>query len=132
MHTIIEEENIDAVIDSGDIVNFGRVQEGDAAGIPPGSSRSACPTSSSSGNHDPPSAERPAVLDRLARIPNVVLLEPDATDLHEVTINGMRIAGFNDPRCFGDDNTDTTARGRSLRPRYNAAVAGAATGPTSS
>src|SRR6478735_5937345 len=31
MRTIIEEEDVDAVIDSGDLVNFGRVQEGNAA-----------------------------------------------------------------------------------------------------
>ena len=98
MRTIIEEEDVDAVIDSGDLVNFGRVQEGDAAGLYRSIQSLGVPYIFTSGNHDQSSASDRAVLARLARIPNVVLLEDAAGSLREVTFHGLRITGFNDPR----------------------------------
>src|SRR6478736_2304086 len=52
MRTIIEEEDVDAVIDIGDLVNFGRVQEGDAAGIYRSIQSLGVPYIFTSGNHD--------------------------------------------------------------------------------
>ena len=79
MRTIIEEEDIDAVIDSGDLVNFGRVQEGDAAGLYRSIQSLGVPYIFTSGNHDQSSAERPGRRrPASARIPNVVLLEDAA------------------------------------------------------
>ena len=112
MRTIIEEEDVDAVIDSGDLVNFGRVQEGDAAGLYRSIQSLGVPYIFTSGNHDQSSASDRAVIARLARIPNVVLLEDAAGSLREVTFHGLRITGFNDPRYFGDDNADPTAKAK--------------------
>ncbi len=123
MRTIIEEEDVDAVVDSGDLVNFGRVQEGDAAGLYASIQSLGVPYIFTSGNHDQSSAADRAVLTRLARIPNVVLLEDAAGSLRELRFHGLRITGFNDPRYFGDDNADPTAKAKPAADRYNAAVA---------
>jgi predicted MPP superfamily phosphohydrolase len=123
MRTIIEEEGIDAVIDSGDLVNFGRVQEGDAAGIYRSIQSLGVPYIFTSGNHDQSSPTDRAVLSRMARIPNVVLLEDPGGALRELSFHGLRITGFNDPRYFGDDNTDPTGKAKPAVERYNAAVA---------
>ncbi|NUO91247.1 MAG: metallophosphoesterase, partial [Dermatophilaceae bacterium] len=123
MRTIIEEEDIDAVIDSGDLVNFGRVQEGDAAGIYRSIQSLGVPYIFTSGNHDQSSATDRAVLARMARIPNVVLLENPADGLRELSFRGLRITGFNDPRYFGDDNADPKGKAKPAADRYNAAVA---------
>src|SRR6478672_2514565 len=123
MRTIIEEEDVDAVIDSGDLVNFGRVQEGDAADLYRSIQSLGVPYVFTSGNHDQSSASDRAVVARLASIPNVVLLEDAAGSLRELTFHGLRITGFNDPRWFGDDNADPTAKAKPAADRYNAATA---------
>src|SRR6476620_2929592 len=123
MRTIIEEEDVDAVIDSGDLLNFGRVQEGDAADLYRSIQSLGVPYVFTSGNHDQSSASDRAVVARLASIPNVVLLEDAAGSLRELTFHGLRITGFNDPRWFGDDNADPTAKAKPAADRYNAATA---------
>jgi len=123
MRAIIEEEDIDAVIDSGDLVNFGRVQEGDAAGIYRSIQSLGVPYIFTSGNHDQSSATDRAVLARMARIPNVVLLQDTSGSLRELSFHGLRITGFNDPRYFGDDNADPAGKAKPAAERYNAAVA---------
>ncbi|MER7072215.1 metallophosphoesterase [Terrabacter sp. NPDC000476] len=123
MRTIIEEEDIDAVVDSGDLVNFGRVQEGDAADIYRSIASLGVPYVFTSGNHDQSSPTDRAVVARLGRIPNVVLLEDAAGALRELSFHGLRITGFNDPRYFGDDNADPTAKARPAAERYNATLA---------
>ena len=40
MRTIVQEEGVDVVVDAGDLVNFGTVEEGDATGPTPGTERS--------------------------------------------------------------------------------------------
>src|SRR6478735_8573269 len=119
----LQEEDVDAVIDSGDLVNFGRVQEGDAAGLYRSIQSLGVPYIFTTGNHDQSSASDRAVIARLARIPNVVLLEDAAGTLRELTFHGLRITGFNDPRWFGDDNADPTAKEKPAAVRYNAAMA---------
>ena len=74
--TIITEERINAVIDTGDIVDFGRVEELDAAGIPAGIASLGVPYLFVRGNHDAVSADDQAILRRLDKVPNVVLLQP--------------------------------------------------------
>ncbi|MEO7269268.1 MAG: DUF998 domain-containing protein [Knoellia sp.] len=103
MRTIVEGEDIDLVIDTGDIVNFGTVTEGDASGMFAGIASLPVPYLFTRGNHDATSATDHALLDRLARIPNVVLLQPDSATYNVVDAGGIRIGGFNDPRWFGDD-----------------------------
>src|SRR3954452_19702930 len=123
MRTIIKEEDIDAVIDSGDLLNFGRVQEGDAAGLYASIQALGVPYIFTSGNHDQSSPTDRAVLARLGRIPNVVLLEQPSGTLRELSFHGLRITGFNDPRYFGDDNADPVSKEKPAVDRYNAAAA---------
>ena len=103
MRTIIEEEDIDLVVDAGDLVNFGTVTEGEASGMFAGIASIPVPYVFVRGNHDATSATDSAVLDRMATLPNVVLLQPDDETYTVVEAGGIRIAGFNDPRWFGDD-----------------------------
>ncbi len=103
MRTIVEEEDIDLVIDTGDLVNFGTVAEGNASGMFAGIASVPVPYVFVRGNHDATSATDRAVLDRMASIPNVVLLQPDDERYTVVEVGGIRIGGFNDPRWFGDD-----------------------------
>lgn len=103
MRTIVEEEDIDLVVDTGDLLNFGTVAEGDASEMFAGIASVPVPYVFVRGNHDATSATDRAVLDRMARIPNVVLLQPDDETYTLVEAGGIRIGGFNDPRWFGDD-----------------------------
>lgn len=123
MKTIVEEEGIDAVIDSGDLINFGRVQEAEAAGIFRSIQGLGVPYVFVSGNHDQSSPTDRALVARLGRIPNVVLLEDAKGDLRELSFHGLRITGFNDPRYFGDDNEDPVAKEKPAVDRYNATMA---------
>ncbi len=124
MRTIIEEESVDLVVDAGDLVNFGTVQEGEAAGIFAGIESVGVPYLFARGNHDATSATDTAVLDRLAEIPNVVLLEDGAGDYTEVVAGGVRISGFNDPRWFGDSGKGSPAKQVPAREAYLAAFTG--------
>ena len=104
--SLIADEHIDAVVDAGDLVNFGTVQEAEAAGIFTSISQLGVPYIFVKGNHDATSATDRALLDRLARIPNVVLLEPNAGQYQQVSIKGVTVGGFNDPRYYGDEDKD--------------------------
>jgi MYXO-CTERM domain-containing protein len=123
MKTIVQQERIDAVIDSGDLVNFGSPAEADAAGLFQGISSLGVPYLFVKGNHDGRSDVDRELLDRLAAVRNVVLLEPDDRTYVVESIHGLRIAGFNDPRWFGDDNTGNAAKQKPAAARYNAAMA---------
>jgi predicted phosphodiesterase len=118
MRTIIEEESIDVVVDGGDLVNFGTVTEGEAAGIFAGIESVGVPYLFVRGNHDATGPTDTAVLDRLAEVPNVVLLQPASGDYTEVTVAGVRIAGFNDPRWFGDSGTGSPAKQAPAREAF--------------
>ncbi|MBM6401870.1 DUF998 domain-containing protein [Phycicoccus sonneratiae] len=123
MRTIVEEESIDVVVDSGDLVNFGTVTEGEAAGIFDGIESVGVPYLFVRGNHDATSATDTAVLDRMARIPNVTLLQPAEGGYREVTVGGVTIAGFNDPRWFGDSGTGSRIKQLPARAAFEAAYA---------
>lgn len=122
MRTIIEQEQITAVIDAGDLVNFGTAAEADSAGLFKGIESLGVPYLFVRGNHDARSATDTELLTRLAKVPNVVLLEPQAGSYVMQTIGGVRIAGFNDPRWFGDDNRDNAAKQAPAADRFNAAM----------
>ncbi|MCA0291391.1 MAG: metallophosphoesterase [Actinobacteria bacterium] len=124
LQNLIETEQIDAVIDCGDLVNFGTVTEGEFAGVFEGIGSLGVPYVFVRGNHDATSAADDAVLRRLDRIPNVVLLQPDSTRYEEFTIAGVRIAGFNDPRWFGDDGHGSADKQAPARARWLASFAG--------
>lgn len=124
MRTIVEEESIDVVVDAGDLVNFGTVEEGEAAGIFTGIESVGVPYLFVRGNHDATSAGDTAVLDRMAQVPNVVLLQDGAGDYTQVTAGGVRIAGFNDPRWFGDSGKGSPAKQVPAREAFVRAYAG--------
>ena len=124
MRTIVEEESVDLVVDAGDLVNFGTVGEGEAAGIFSGIASVGVPYLFVRGNHDATSATDTAVLQRLAEVPNVVLLQPASGDYTEVTAGGVRIAGFNDPRWFGDTGRGSPAKQAPARAAFSRAYAG--------
>lgn len=126
MKTIVEQEQVDAVIDSGDLVNFGSTTEADAADIFRGIESIGVPYLFVKGNHDGRSDIDRELLDRLAKVPNVVLLQPDTQTYTVQSIHGVRVAGFNDPRWFGDDNRNNAAKQRPATDAFNAAMADAA------
>ncbi|MDU0313568.1 metallophosphoesterase [Phycicoccus sp. M110.8] len=123
MRTIVQQERVDAVIDSGDLVNFGTATEAEAAGVFKGIASLGVPYLFVKGNHDARSDVDRELLDRLAKVPNVVLLQPDDTTYRVESIGGVRIAGFNDPRWFGDDNKENAAKQKPAAERFIAAMA---------
>ncbi|QIM22602.1 DUF998 domain-containing protein [Phycicoccus sp. HDW14] len=124
MRTIVQEESIDLVVDGGDLVNFGTVAEGQAAGIFSGIQSLGVPYLFVRGNHDATSATDTAVLERMARIPNVTLLQPPDGGYREVTVGGVTIAGFNDPRWFGDSGTGSRVKQLPAKAAFQQAFSG--------
>ena len=124
MRTIVQEESVNVVIDAGDLLNFGTVAEGEAAGIFSGIESLEVPYLFVRGNHDATSATDTAVLARLAQVPNVVLLEPTPGEYTEASIGGVTISGFNDPRWFGDSGTGSPAKQVPAREAFVAAFGG--------
>src|SRR5699024_6468963 len=106
MREIVRTEQIDAVIDAGDLVNFGQPREGDLTGIYEGIESLGVPYLFVRGNHDAVSATDEALLRRLAQVPNVVLLEPTAGELQVASVHGVTITGFNDTRYFNQRSDD--------------------------
>jgi predicted MPP superfamily phosphohydrolase len=123
MRSIVVQEHIDAVIDTGDLLNFGHVQEAEVAGIFRGIESLGVPYIFTSGNHDKSFPQDRALLDRMARIKNVVLLQDAAGTFRELTFHGLRVTGLNDPRYFGDDNQDPVAKEKPAVDAYNATLA---------
>ncbi|GAA2738081.1 metallophosphoesterase [Pedococcus aerophilus] len=123
MKTIVAQEQIDAVIDAGDLVNFGTLAEAQASGVLDGIRSLDVPYVFVKGNHDARSASDTELLRALAKIPNVVLLQPDDDTYTVQSIGGIRIAGFNDPRWFGDDNRDNAAKQKAPAARFASAMA---------
>lgn len=119
MKSIVDRERIDAVIDSGDLVNFGSPTEADAAGLFAGIASLGVPYVFVGGNHDFASPTDRALLIRLAAVPNVVLLQPDDRTYTTYTLRGLRITGFNDPRYFGDDAQHTDAKQKPAVELFN-------------
>lgn len=122
MKSIVEKEGIDAVIDAGDLINFGRVPEARAAGLFSGIESLGVPYIFVRGNHDADSSTDTALLSALARIPNAVLLQRPDGDYTDYSLHGLRITGFNDPRWFGDDNKNFKDKERPAAEAFNAAM----------
>lgn len=99
---IVRTQHIDAVVDSGDLINFGSVQEAEAAGIFSSIGGLGVPYLFVRGNHDASSATDNTLLDRLASIRNVILLQPKPGTYQKVTVGGVTLGGFNDRRFYGD------------------------------
>jgi predicted phosphodiesterase len=126
MKRIIQDERITAVIDSGDLLNFGNVTEGQLSGIFTSIKNLGVPYFFVRGNHDASSLADQTLLERMAKIANVVLLEPTPQTYTEVSVNGVVIAGFNDPRFFGDNNQNINQKEQPAADAFNRAFAGRA------
>ncbi|MDQ2758614.1 MAG: metallophosphoesterase [Actinomycetota bacterium] len=123
MRSIVDAQQIDAVIDTGDLVNFGTVAEADAAGIFSGIQSLGVPYIFTTGNHDQSSPTDRALRDRMGAVPNVVLLQPDETSYTTYLLHGLRVAGFDDPRYFGDDAKNTDKKQRPAGDAFNRSMA---------
>ncbi|WP_427384128.1 metallophosphoesterase family protein [Janibacter sp. G56] len=124
MRTIVREQGIDAVIDTGDLINLGVPQEAVLSRLYSGIASLDVPYLFVSGNHDANAPGSTELRDRLAEVPNVVLLQPDAETYREVSVGGVTIAGFNDPRWFGDDDRDNAAKQVPAREAWQRAFEG--------
>lgn len=124
LKAVIQDQSVDAVLDTGDLVSFGTVDEAEAAGMFAGIASLGVPYLFVRGNHDATSATDTALLDRLAKIKNVVLLDPGDGSYREVSLGGVTIAGFNDPRFYGDSGVRTAAAQEPARRAFEAAYAG--------
>jgi hypothetical protein len=123
MKRIVDDEKITAVIDSGDLLNLGSVTEAELSGIFTSIKNLGVPYLFVRGNHDASSPADQALLDRMEKIPNVVLLEPSPQTYTELGVNGVLIAGFNDPRFFGDDNKNIAQKEQPAADAFNQAFA---------
>jgi predicted phosphodiesterase len=123
MKRIIDEEKITAVIDSGDLLNFGSVTEAEVSGIFTSIKNLKVPYIFVRGNHDATSLTDQGLLRRMAAIPNVVMLEPVPHAYTQLDINGVSIAGFNDPRFFGDDSKNMAQKEQPAADAFNRAYA---------
>ncbi len=124
MRTIVEEQDIDVVVDSGDLINLGVVEEARLTGLTDGIASLGVPYVFVRGNHDASGPGTGALLEELAGVQNVVLLQPADDEYVEVEVGGLRIAGFNDPRWYGDDDPDPESSQRPAREAYLAASEG--------
>lgn len=124
MREIVQTQQIDAVIDTGDLVNFGTPEEGNLTRIYEGIESLGVPYLFVRGNHDAVSATDERLLRRLERVPNVVLLEPTAGELQLATVGGVRVSGFNDVRYFNERSDDFGAAQADLAAAYRDRVDG--------
>ena len=121
MRSLVEEAAIDVVVDTGDIVNFGSAAELDASDLRAGIASLEVPYVFVRGNHDARSELDYGVVDAIAAVPNAYVLQPESDRYTELEIGGLRIAGFNDPRFFGDSGSGSAERQEPARERFVAA-----------
>lgn len=124
MREIVQTQDIDAVIDAGDLLNFGREDEGDLTGIYEGIESLGVPYIYVRGNHDGAQARDEGVLERMAQVPNVLLVEPTEGELQQISVNGVTITGFNDTRYFNQRSGDYGGDQTALAQRFREATAG--------
>lgn len=108
MRTIVREQGIDVVIDSGDLINLGRVQEARLSNLYGGISSLEVPYVFVAGNHDSSAPDDTSLIDALSGTRGVQILQPGPGEYRELTVGGLRIAGFNDPRYYGDADDGST------------------------
>ncbi|WP_130011542.1 metallophosphoesterase family protein [Serinicoccus sediminis] len=124
MREIVRTQDIDAVIDAGDLLNFGREDEGDLTGIYEGIESLGVPYIYVRGNHDGAFARDEGVLERMDQVPNVLLVEPTEGELQQISVNGVTITGFNDSRYFNQRSDDYGGDQAALAERFREATRG--------
>ncbi len=120
---IIDTEGITAVIDTGDLINFGLVDEGTLADLYDSIENLGVPYIYIRGNHDAASAGDEAFLDRMDQLPNVIALEPNEGEYLEAAINGVTLSGFNDVRFFNQRLDDFGTPQVEIADRFKEATA---------
>jgi hypothetical protein len=93
MQTVVEQYDIDFVVDTGDIVDWGT---GNESGYVEGISRLPVPYVFVRGNHDSEGVTQAAV----AAQPNAIVLDDEI-----IEVGGLTIAGIGDPRFTPDQRT---------------------------
>lgn len=120
LRQIIIDEKITAVIDTGDIVNQGYPQEGEAAGIFDGIESLGVPYLFVQGNHDKSSRHDTTLIERMSQIPNVTVLQPGVDQFTVAHVGDLTIAGVNDyMRWYGDDNKNNAAKQKPVVEWFN-------------
>ena len=113
-------QDTDAVIDTGDMLNFGRVEEGQRADIFKGIESIKKPYIFVLGNHDKSSRYDTALIRRLEKIPNVVVLQPNESEYNIANFGELRIAGANDTeRWYGDKDLNTDELQKPVKDHFN-------------
>lgn len=118
MRTVVQEQGVDVVVDTGDLINLGRVQELRLSRLARGIESLGVPYVFVRGNHDASSPTDTALLDELSGIENVYLPDPGDGTFTEVEVAGLRLAGFNDPRWYGDSDDGSTEAQDQARERW--------------
>lgn len=118
MRTIVQERGVDVVVDTGDLVNLGRVEELRLSRITRGIESLGVPYVFVRGNHDASSADDTALLDALAQVEGVVLPDDGRGGYSVADVGGLRIAGFGDPRYYGDDDDRSAGPQEQARDRW--------------
>ncbi|MEX1909426.1 metallophosphoesterase [Janibacter sp. Y6] len=118
MRTIVQERDVDVVVDTGDLVNLGRVEELRLSRITRGIESLGVPYVFVRGNHDATSADDTALLDALSTVDDVVLPDPGDGSYALADVGGVRIAGFGDPRYYGDADDGSTEPQEAARDRW--------------
>jgi hypothetical protein len=124
MKRILQEDKIPAVIDSGDLLNFGSVTEAELAGLFTAIKDLRVPYTFVRGNHNASSLTDQSLLERMNLVPNVVLLEPTPQTYTELGVNEGPLAGFNDPRFFDGDSKNIAHQEQPAADAFNRAYAG--------
>lgn len=126
LRQIVATERIDAVIDTGDLVNFGQAREGELTGIYEGIESLGVPYIFVRGNHDAVSATDEGLLRRMAQVPNVVLLEPTDGEYVRTDVHGVSVSGFNDVRFFNQRSDDFAGEQAEAAQQFREATDGLA------
>lgn len=124
---VAKDEGATAVIDSGDLLVAGYVEEAEFTGILESIARLPVPYIFVLGNHDKHSLYDTTLIERLSAIPNVVILQPGIDQFQVAHFGDLTIAGVNDfMRWYGDDNKDNAAKQGPVAELFNKTFAGRA------
>jgi predicted phosphodiesterase len=117
---LAESNDVDAVIDMGDLLNFAIGGEAEITDLLDGIRSIEKPYIFVLGNHDKGSPADTDLVEKLKKIPNVILLQPSMDSFTVVHVGNVRIAGVNDfMRWFGDSNRDNTEKQKPVVSLFN-------------
>lgn len=126
MKEIIDRNTITAVIDTGDIVNFGRSEELEITKMTQGIESLGVPYLFVRGNHDSLGPNDFSLTERLAReAENVILLQPDDSTFNVANLGGYSVAGLDSQGYnYGSEVADLATAHQPYVARFNEAIEG--------